>query len=204
MSRNTAAPPPVPQARSTRSMWVWILPLAGIVALGVAFFLIGSGPSTPAQPGEAKELPPLPPLKSVPPSLAETSGPAPAADREIVKPTPQPAGQAPEGMVWIPGGTYNMGDPNSVDQDSPWHRVGIDGFWMDKHEVTNAEFEKFVKATGYVTVAERVPTKEMFPDADPKNLVAGSAVFKPVKLGRPATGSPPVWWEYVKGASWRS
>ena len=115
-----------------------------------------------------------------------------------------PPGPAPEGMAWIPGGTFTMGDPTSVDNDAPWHKVTVDGFWMDTHEVTNAEFARFVAATGYKTVAERVPTKEMYPNADPANLVAGSAVFKPVKLGRPATGAPPVWWDYVKGADWRS
>ena len=54
------------------------------------------------------------------------------------------------------------------------HRVYVDGFWMDATDVTNAEFEKFVKATGYVTIAERAPTKEEFPTAPPENLVAGS------------------------------
>jgi formylglycine-generating enzyme required for sulfatase activity len=108
-------------------------------------------------------------------------------------------------MAWIPGGTFDMGDPNSADHDSPWHKVSVDGFWMDTHEVTNDQFEKFVKATGYVTVAERVPTKEMYPNALPENLVAGSAVFKPTKLDQPVTvNSPPIWWDYIKGACWRS
>jgi formylglycine-generating enzyme required for sulfatase activity len=73
---------------------------------------------------------------------------------------------------------------------------------MDSTDVTNAQFEKFVKATGYVTLAERAPTKEEFPTAPPENLVAGSVVFTPT--------SEPVslddhyqWWSYVKGANWR-
>ncbi len=118
-------------------------------------------------------------------------------------PTPAPAGPGPEGMAWIPGGTFWMGDPTSADGDAPRHRVGVSGFWMDKTEVTNAAWEKFATATGYKTVAERVPTKEQYPDAKPENLVAGSAVFKPTKLGRPALESQPVWWEYVKGADWK-
>ena len=68
--------------------------------------------------------------------------------------------------------------------------------------MTNAEFEKFVASTGYVTVAERTPTKEEFPDAPPENLVAGSVVFSP------PPGPVPLndhfqWWSYVKGANWR-
>ena len=80
--------------------------------------------------------------------------------------------------------------------------VFVDGFWMDKTEVTNEQFEKFVKATGYITIAERTPTKEEFPTAPPENLVAGSTVFTPTRQ--------PVelndffqWWRYQHGANWR-
>ena len=61
----------------------------------------------------------------------------------------------------------------------PIHRVYVDGFWMDKTEVTNAQFAAFVRATGYVAVAERTPRAEDFPGAPPENLVAGSVVFAP-------------------------
>ncbi len=66
---------------------------------------------------------------------------------------------ATEGMVWIPGGEFMMGaDNEQADKDEyPKHKVIIDGFWMDETEVTNAQFAKFVKATGYVTTAEQVP-----------------------------------------------
>jgi formylglycine-generating enzyme required for sulfatase activity len=118
----------------------------------------------------------------------------------------------PDGMVWIDGGEFLMGSDTSaeslcglpgVTRDSqPVHRVFVDGFWMDKTEVTNEEFEKFVKATGYVTVAERAPTREEFPTAPPENLVAGSVVFtppdRPVELNDHYQ-----WWSYVKGANWR-
>ena len=63
---------------------------------------------------------------------------------------------APEGMVWIPGGEFSMGAEDPEMRDArPFHRVALDGFWMDQTEVTNEEFTRFVKATGYVTVAER-------------------------------------------------
>jgi formylglycine-generating enzyme required for sulfatase activity len=95
----------------------------------------------------------------------------------------------PTGMVWIPGGEFSMGaqDPPGMDQvgmqaieDSrPVHRVYVDGFWMDRTDVTNAQFAEFVKATGYVTVAERKPRAEEYPGAPPGNLIAGSVVFSP-------------------------
>jgi formylglycine-generating enzyme required for sulfatase activity len=94
-----------------------------------------------------------------------------------------------KGMVWIPGGEFSMGGVNPVGmQDGgkqpmndarPVHRVYVDGFYMDKTEVTNEEFAAFVKATGYITVAEQKPTREEFPDAAEKNLVPGSVVFTP-------------------------
>src|SRR5215467_7663684 len=98
-----------------------------------------------------------------------------------------PPGKAPEGMVWIPGGEFSMGAdvagsgscemPMASNDTKPVHRVRVDGFWMDATAVTNEKFEQFVKATGYVTIAERTPTKEEFPTAPPENLVAGSVVF---------------------------
>jgi sulfatase modifying factor 1 len=107
----------------------------------------------------------------------------------------------PAGMVWIPGGEFAMGSDHFADA-RPVHRVAVRGFWMDATEVTNADFARFVDATGYVTVAERVPRAEDYPGAPPENLVAGSVVFAP-----PST---PValddhlrWWRYVPGASWR-
>src|SRR4029450_11980379 len=93
----------------------------------------------------------------------------------------------PAGMVWIPGGEFSMGaqDPGvatgavgmqATADSRPVHRVYVDGFWMDKTEVTNAQFAAFVRATNYVTVAERKPRAEDFPGAPPENLVAGSVV----------------------------
>ena len=77
-------------------------------------------------------------------------------------------------MAWIPGGEFKMGAalngngshemPMASNDSEPIHPVRVDGFWMDKTVVTNAEFEKFVAATGYVTIAERAPTKEEFPE----------------------------------------
>jgi formylglycine-generating enzyme len=84
----------------------------------------------------------------------------------------------------------------------PIHRVYIDGFYMDKTDVTNAEFARFVKATGYVTVAERTPRAEDFPGAPPENLVAGSVVFSPPDHPVPLNDHFQ-WWNYIHGANWR-
>ncbi len=126
--------------------------------------------------------------------------------------TSPPPAKAPPGMVWIPGGEFSMGaqDPPEMDDvgmkatiDSrPVHRVYVDGFFMDKTDVTNGQFEKFVRSTGYVTIAERKPRAEDYPGAPPENLVAGSVVFAapdhPVPLDNYFQ-----WWTYVPGASWR-
>ena len=114
--------------------------------------------------------------------------------------TPAPA---PEGMVWIPGGAFSMGSEDAEMPDArPFHRVAIDGFWMDQTEVTNAEFARFVKATGYVTVAERTPDAKDFPGALPENLVAGSVVFTAPNHEVPLDDHF-AWWRYVPGANWR-
>ena len=114
-----------------------------------------------------------------------------------------PDAPKPEGMTWIPGGEFTMGGqvPEMVDS-LPLHRVRVDGFWMDTTEVTNAQYEKFVAATGYKTVAERPLNPADFPGAPVENLVPGAVVFTP------PSGPVPLnnhfqWWSYVRYASWR-
>jgi formylglycine-generating enzyme len=119
---------------------------------------------------------------------------------------------APTGMVWIPGGEFSMGceDPrklphgghDSMNDARPIHRAYVDGFWMDQFEVTNDQFAAFVRATSYVTVAERIPTAAEFPGAPAENLVAGSVVFSPPPEPVPLDNHYR-WWSYVHGASWR-
>jgi formylglycine-generating enzyme len=113
----------------------------------------------------------------------------------------------PPGMVWIKGGTFKMGsdDPVFNREAEPIHTVSVDGFWIDATEVTNEEFEKFVKATGYVTIAERQPDPKQFPDADPeklKNLKPFSSVFTPPGPNDPSRNIFD-WWKPVEGADWR-
>jgi len=123
---------------------------------------------------------------------------------------PKPT-DAPEGMVWIPGGEFSMGSDTACESlcsisgvtlDAvPIHRVAVDGFWMDATEVTNEQFTAFVDATGYVTVAEQMPTAEEFPGAPPENLVAGSTIFAPT-IGPVELDNYFQWWSYVHGANW--
>ncbi len=117
-----------------------------------------------------------------------------------------------DGMVWIVGGEFSMGAvvsghgndemPMASNDAEPIHRVRVDGFWIDKTTVTNEQFAKFVAATGYVTIAERAPTKEEFPTAPAENLVAGSVVFSPPDH-EVSLNDHYQWWSYVKGANWR-
>jgi formylglycine-generating enzyme required for sulfatase activity len=115
-------------------------------------------------------------------------------------------------MVWIPGGEFAMGtdDPRAWPDEGPAHRVYVDGFWMDEHEVTNAEFRRFVAATGYVTTAERPPDlKEILRQSPPgtppppkENLVPGSLVFSPPDHPV-ALDDPGQWWRWAPEASWK-
>src|SRR5215813_729361 len=99
----------------------------------------------------------------------------PTAFLPTVENNTRPNEPAPQGMVWIPGGEFSMGSdlsgeavcglPGVTRDAQPIHRVYVDGFWMDPTDVTNEQFEKFVKATGYVTVAEEKPRAEDYPDA---------------------------------------
>jgi formylglycine-generating enzyme len=117
-------------------------------------------------------------------------------------PHPVPHTPAAPGMVYIPGGAFRMGSNAHYPEEAPAHRVAIDGFWIDAHPVRNADFARFVRASGYRTIAERPPDPAAFPGAPAQNLLPGSLVFRPT----PA----PVdlrhlsqWWLWTPGAHWR-
>ena len=105
------------------------------------------------------------------------------------------------GMAWIPAGSFHMGSAEFYPEEAPVRRVEVEGFWINERPVTVAEFRRFVKATGYVTVAERTPEPADFPDADPAMLVAGSLVFHPTR-GPVDLRDFRNWWSYVPGAFW--
>lgn len=108
----------------------------------------------------------------------------------------------PEGMVFIPGGTFTIGAKGYYPSEISAGDVTVDSFCIERHEVTNAEFRKFVEAKGYKTIAERPLPKAQFPGLTDDQLQPGSLVFQP-----PAEGIQQVaylsWWHWVPGANWQ-
>ncbi len=98
-------------------------------------------------------------------------------------------------MIRIPAGSFTIGEDPQNPEEGPPRRVAVKDFWIQAHEVTNAEFAAFVKATGYKTLAERDPPK--LPGAPPEMLQPGSAVFQAPSQENPS------WWRWVVGAQWR-
>ncbi len=114
-----------------------------------------------------------------------------------------PPGDAPAPeMVWIPGGTFDMGSDRHYPVERRFRRVSVDGFWLDRAPVTNARFAEFVGATRHTTFAELPPNPKDYPGASPEQLKAGSLVFvrplQPVSLHDISN-----WWQFVHGADWR-
>jgi formylglycine-generating enzyme len=132
---------------------------------------------------------------------------------------------APDGMVMIPAGKFEMGGPtaelrlkiaelipanepccdglkNGFSDSEPKHSVQVNAFYMDKTEVTNKQYAEFVKATDYVTIAERPLDQEKFPGVPKDVLQPGSLVFLPPNVEVPGLTFFD-WWTYVPGASWR-
>jgi formylglycine-generating enzyme required for sulfatase activity len=163
--------------------------MAGLVAAGCR----SETPAPPVGPESHADH------RSVPAPAAADPDRA-AAARVAATPAPEPV---PEGMVWIPGGTFWMGCENCGMPDAlPAHLVSVDGFFMDRTPVTNREFERFVTATKYATVAERALNPREYPDVPRDALKPGSAVFTPTQ-GPVPLDNPLQWWRYVPGASWR-
>jgi len=199
------------QSQPSRTPWVVGIALVTAVGAGVMVY-------RHAGPAEAKPLDNS--IKTPEASHGSDASPSTKSAEMEKKVTFQPTAPnptkapspAPVGMAWIPGGEFSMGAQNPPDMDDvgmkatldsrPVHRVYVDGFFMDKTDVTNAEFEKFVKATGYVTIAERKPRAEDYPGAPPENLVAGSVVFAPPDHPVPLNDYFQ-WWTYIAGANWR-
>ena len=125
-------------------------------------------------------------------SISSISG----GDREVAGAPPH------QDMVWIPGGTFRNGSDRYYPEEAPVHRVTVDGFWIDEHPVTNAEFRRFVEATGYVTFAEVPPDPKDYPSIKPEMLKAGSLVFVQPS-GRVPLRNYANWWQFVPGADWQ-
>jgi sulfatase modifying factor 1 len=191
---------PTTSAPRQHVRWIWVAGL-GLGAAGLAVSVINAVWLKPAA------------LKTTTVAPSETASTTSSSLFAATVPNAtRSSSVTPTNMVWIPGGEFSMGahDPPGMDkvgmqatEDSrPVHRVYVDGFWMDETDVTNAQFAGFVKATGYVTVAERKPRTEEYPGAPPENLIAGSVVFSPPDHMVPLNDHLQ-WWSYVHGANWR-
>ena len=107
-----------------------------------------------------------------------------------------------KGMMRIPGSSFLMGSNEFYPEERPVHEVVVESFWMDRHPVTNAEFRRFVSATGYVTSAERAPIPAEYPDAESDLLVPGSLVFRKAR-GPVDLHDHRNWWTWTPGTQWR-
>jgi formylglycine-generating enzyme required for sulfatase activity len=114
----------------------------------------------------------------------------------------KPPAKALADAVHIPGGEFRMGSNLHYPEEKPVHTVRVGGFWMDRTPVTNADFMRFVDATGHRTFAEIAPKAEDYPGALPEMLKAASMVFDPpdhpVDLRDVSN-----WWTFTFGATWR-
>jgi len=126
----------------------------------------------------------------------------PGNGETLAGPARPPAPRAAKNMAWVPGGSFLMGSADFYPEERPVRRAEAGGFWMDEHPVTVAQFRRFVKATGYTTVAERPLDPGQYPGADPALLHPGSLVFCQPD-GRVDLRDFTQWWRYVPGASWR-
>ena len=105
-------------------------------------------------------------------------------------------------MVWVDGGTFMMGSDHFYPEEAPPHPVTVGSFWIDPAPVTNAQFATFVKATDYVTLAERPANAADYPGAKPEMLAPSSVVFVQPR-NRVDMRNPYNWWHYIRGADWR-
>lgn len=105
-------------------------------------------------------------------------------------------------MVFVPGRTFLMGSNRHYAEEAPAHQMSVDGFWIDCTPVTNAQFERFVLATGYVTAAERPLDPEQYPGVPRRLLNSGSLVFRVPKPGA-RRDDWRNWWLLEPGACWR-
>ncbi len=104
-------------------------------------------------------------------------------------------------MVWLKGGTFQMGAKPLRSEEGPPRATRVAGFWIDRTDVTNADFARFVQATGYVTLAERPLDPKAYPGLGPEQLRPSAIVF--VGADQPAGSDPGQWWRVIPGANWR-
>ncbi len=157
----------------------------------------------------------VPVAKAPQPAAAEQPGSPPHNDEQppVLKEAPETDDPRLQGMVWIPGGEFQMGSTTGGPDEFPVHTVQLDGFWMDAHEVTNRQFSRFVEETGYVTTAEQPPQfRSLAPDSELRDLAILEEFNQPGSICSlqlnsrndidPEKGAYS-WWQYVPGADWK-
>jgi formylglycine-generating enzyme required for sulfatase activity len=173
-----------------------LLAALGLAAFGASYALVRVGQTPSSQAADSQRA-------------GGTTDPTPVGH------APSSPAEAPVGMRWIPGGEFTMGTDSDIGKrdEKPAHRVRVDRFWMDETDVTNAQFRRFVEATGYVTTAEKpIDADEILRQSPPgtprppkDRLAPGSLVFVPT--GGPVNLSAPnahrAWWKWTPGADWR-
>ncbi len=117
---------------------------------------------------------------------------------DLASPHPAPA---TAGMVFVKGGVFQMGAKALRSEEGPARKTRVASFWIDRTDVTNAQFARFVKATGYVTLAERPLDPKRYPGLSGDGLKPSAIVF--VGSDRPAGSDPSQWWRVIPGADWR-
>ncbi|WP_295994032.1 formylglycine-generating enzyme family protein [Rugamonas sp.] len=114
----------------------------------------------------------------------------------------EPADQTQAGMRRLAGGVFEMGSERFYPEEAPRRQVRIDPFWIDETPVSNDDFQRFVDATGHVTLAEIAPDPADYPGMPPELAVAGSLVFEKPEGPLPRGELTP-WWQFQFGADWR-
>ncbi len=128
-------------------------------------------------------------------------GPEATVAQACLVPPPSAAAPATAGMVLVKGGRFEMGARPMQPEEGPPDVTTVGDFWIDRTEVTNADFARFVKATGYVTLAERPLDPKLYPGLPPQALKPSALVF--VGAADVGDGDPSRWWRVVEGADWR-
>lgn len=143
-------------------------------------------------------------------SLWQSAQPAEKYDPLPINENNQPGPPPEKNLVWIPGGWFWMGSNDAAHPDStPTHKVYVDGLWMGKYEVTNAEWADFVKDTGYLTVAERKPDVSQLPADAKKEVKDAMKKQQPFSIVFTKPDGPVFlanhmqWWRMVEGADWK-
>ena len=143
------------------------------------------------------------PIRGLALLLLLTAAAGPALAEACAKPPPLPDPGAPKrGMVRLEGGDFRMGSDEHYPEEGPAREATVGPFWIDRSEVTNAQFAAFVAATGHVTVAERGLDPAEHPHLPESLTRPGSMVFAPPRAIS-GLDDPTQWWRYVGGATWR-